>query len=92
MNEQNPKRIGPSSSTSAGPKKKPPAQSKIVQYTSIAFVAVAIGVWLAVAPSLFPRKPGEGINVNRTLAAALVGGIAGGVGAAVGKLIEKLRG
>jgi RsiW-degrading membrane proteinase PrsW (M82 family) len=91
MNEQSPKRIGPSGGGPTGRKKKPPAQSKIVQYTSTAFVAVAIAVWLAVAPRFFPRKPGEGINFNRILVAALVGGVAGGIGAGVGKAIEKLR-
>ena len=42
---------------STGGKKKQAEQSKVVQFTSTAFVAVAIGVWLAVAPRFFPKSP-----------------------------------
>ena len=57
MREQNPKRIGPPRTGSTGGKKKQAEQSKVVQFTSTAFVAVAIGVWLAVAPRFFPKSP-----------------------------------
>ena len=91
MNEQNPKRIGPGQPAPGGQKNPRQANSKFVQTTSMVFVAVAIGIWLAVAPRFFPTRPGGGFDMSRVLAAALVGGIAGGLGAGVGKLIERFR-
>ncbi len=91
MDEKNPKRIGPGRPESTGRSNTRPASSKFVQMTSTAFVAVAIGIWFVMSHRFFPRQPGGGFDINRVLAAALVGGIAGGLGAAVGKLIERLR-
>ena len=91
MNEQDLERPGSSGNVPAGRKMQRAGQSNIVRFTSTAFVVVAIVVWLAVAPRLFPRKAGEGFNFERSLMAALVGAVAGGVGAGVGRLIEKVR-
>ncbi len=91
MSEMNPKRVGPGREPPVGRNKVKPVPSKLAQTTSTVFIVVAISIWLAVAPRLFPKKPGGGFDFNRVLAAALVGGIAGGLGAGVGKMIERAR-
>jgi hypothetical protein len=73
------------------PGTKPPA-SKTVQVCALIFVALGIGIFQAVAPSLFPPPPVGGFNFTRFFWAAVVGAVCGGVGAGVGKLIERMRG
>lgn len=69
----------------------PPQQSKTVQVCAIIFMALGIGGYQAVAPSLFPTPPGGGFNMQRMVWAAIVGAIAGALGVAVGKAIDSMR-
>lgn len=71
--------------------KKRPPQSRTVQICTIIFLAAGIGVYQVLAPSLFPKPPGGGINMNQTLGAAVVGGLCAGLGYGIGKLIDSLR-
>lgn len=62
-----------------------------MQTTTLIFISVAIGIWLSIAPRIFPRKPGGGFDISQVLAAAVVAGIAGGLGGGIAKLIERRR-
>src|SRR5262245_10448746 len=70
--------------TMSNPDEKKPPQSKTVLICTIVFLAVGIGVFQAVTPTLFPRPPGGGINLERTLWAGIVGAACAVIGAGIG--------
>jgi hypothetical protein len=68
-----------------------PAPSKTVQTWSLIFLVIGVVGFQSVAPTLFPRQPGDGINMTRVLAAGVVGGGFAMVGGLVGTLIDRAR-
>lgn len=73
------------------PDEKKPPQSRMVQISTMVFLAAGIIGFEVAAPSLFPKPDGGGFNMERVMWAGIVGGICAGIGAGVGKLIDQLR-
>jgi len=73
------------------PKKKKPSTSKTVQICVLVFVVIGVVGFQVVAPSLYPAPPGGGFNMERVMAAAVVGGLFAAIGGGVGTLIDRFR-
>lgn len=73
------------------PEDTKPPPSRTTQICAIVFVVVGLAVFETLASDHFPAPREGGLNWDRVLWAAIVGGISGGIGAGVGKLIERMR-
>ena len=73
------------------PNDKKPQINVTVRLCMLVCVVLGVSCFEVVSGYWFPRRPGEGINVERVLYAALVGGVCAAIGAGIGKLIDNLR-
>lgn len=74
----------------SGPGEPKPKPSKIVTTCTILCMFISIGVFQALAPTWFPRQPGQGINFEQTFWAAMVGGVSAGIGSLIGTMIARI--
>lgn len=75
----------------SSPDEKKPPQSRMVRICSLVFVVIGVVAYEVVAPRLFPKPHGGGINTDQVLGAAIVGGFSAALGGSIGKLIDSLR-
>ena len=73
------------------PMKKEPSTSKTVQVCMFIFVIIGVVGFLVVAPSLYPAPPGGGFNMERVMAAAVVGALFAAIGGGIGTLIDRFK-
>jgi hypothetical protein len=73
------------------PEEKRPERSKTVQTCAMVFGLVGITGFQVLAPTLFPRAPGTGLDLSQMLWAGLVGGGCAALGTVIGHIIESMR-
>jgi hypothetical protein len=65
---------------------------KIELVCATVFFLIGTTIFQMQASQLFPTPAGGGMNLERVMWAAIVGGASSGIGYAIGKLIKKLTG